>query len=169
MRVRRWDTIWTRELTCHLTDKQLIHGQIGPTMRVYCAQHHMKNSEGFSPSQNVFYFRLPKLWRGNHELTIKDYLRLLLHCHQNTPPQPKFGQNQENAMLLEKNATPTNLWAKRKHNVGTCHGLHMCRSDILLDRNLPPCSQTVANATNAKTVKQQPYREPTCHERTQKH
>ena len=84
-------------------------------------------------------------------------------------PNQNLDRTKRNAMLLEKNATPTNLWAKRKHNVGTCHGLHMCRSDILLDRNLPPCSQTVANATNAKTVKQQPYREPTCHERTQKH
>lgn len=102
MRVRGWDTIWTRELDCHLNDKQLIHGQIGPTMRVYCAQHHMKNSEGFSPSQSVFYFHLPTLWRGNHELTIKDYLRLLLHCHQNTPPQPKFGQNQEKCYATRK-------------------------------------------------------------------
>ena len=66
-------------MTSRLNDKQLILGQIGPTMRVSCAQHHLKNSKGFRPSQNVFYFHLPAFWRGNHKLTIEECLRLLLH------------------------------------------------------------------------------------------
>ena len=53
------ESCWTREMTSRLNDKQLILGQIGPTMRVSCAQHHLKNSKGFRPSQNVFYFHLP--------------------------------------------------------------------------------------------------------------
>ena len=48
-------------------------------MKVNCAQHHLKNSEGFRPSQNVFYFHSPAFWRGSHELTIEERLRLLLH------------------------------------------------------------------------------------------
>ena len=66
-------------MTSHLKDKQLIVGQIGPMMRVNCAQRHRKHSEGFGPSLNVFYFHLPAFWRRNHELTIKECLQLLLH------------------------------------------------------------------------------------------
>ena len=39
----------------------------------------LKNGKGFRLSQNVFYFHLPAFWRGNHELTIEERLRLLLH------------------------------------------------------------------------------------------
>ena len=45
-------------MTSRLNDKQLILGQTGPMMRVNCAKHHLKNSEGIGPSQNVFYFHL---------------------------------------------------------------------------------------------------------------
>jgi len=52
-----------------------------------------------------------------------------------------------------------------EHNVGTCHDLRMCRSNIPLDRNLPPCSWTMVNATNVNKVTRQRYRQPTCQQR----
>ena len=45
---------------------------------------------------------------------------------------------------------------------------HMCLSNILQDRNLPPCSRTMVSATNANIVMQQHYKQPTTKE-SQKH
>ena len=61
-----------------MNDKQLILGQVGPTMSMNSAQHPLKNNEGVGPSQNVFFFHLPAFWRRNHEHTIKEHLQLLL-------------------------------------------------------------------------------------------
>ena len=170
MRGRGWDTIWTGELTCHLKDKQLIHGQIGPTMRVNCTQHHLKYSEGFSPSQNVFYYHLPAFWWRNHELTIKDYLQLLLHCHENTPCQPKFGQKHEKCCATRKECHVNKALSKTQTQ---CRHLpwpaHVQKRHTELDRNLPPCSRTMVNATNANIVMGQRYRRLTRHQRTPKH
>ena len=41
-----------------MNDKQLILGQVGPTMSMNSAQHPLKNNEGVGPSQNVFFFPL---------------------------------------------------------------------------------------------------------------
>ena len=42
-----------------MNDKQLILGQVGPTMSMNSAQHPLKNNEGVGPIQNVFFFHLP--------------------------------------------------------------------------------------------------------------
>ena len=46
--------------------------------------------------------------------------------------------------------------------------MRMRHSNIPLDRNLPPCSRTMVNATNANIVTQQRYKRPTRPQRTPK-
>ena len=49
-----------------------------------------------------------------------------------------------------------------EHNVGTCHGLCMSRSNMPLDRNLPPCLQTMVNATNVNKAKDNQHASKEC-------